>query len=317
MSNYQVHNSGHFNKEQRRLVKMKQDNRRASTIFSSILITILAFGVVADESFKECIPADTVNAIFSTMFGWSADLNSEIPGSFPEFVLPPHFRVLGSLSTNGYDQVVVSSTLDRQNADESLLMNLKRKGWYVVNSRSSAGNVGFVRKSAKATLYKTLCHEALGQLEYASVQQPSSSVMTLGKYPANSSENSDCQFDDITEKRKHHKSVGWFMPRLELPSKATINDRPTSTNSTAHAVTARIIETKLSSNELFNHFSEQIEAQNWKRDANWKGDNTEGATWTRTTDNDLDLVGTFSIVGLNESNYRLEFWLIPKGDAHR
>ena len=138
----------------------------------------------------------------------------------------------------------------------------------------------------------------------------------MGKYPSGYIYELNCESDNATNKRKRRVSVRRFMPILVLPPKAITDARQTSTNSSAHAVTAQIIETKLSSNELFEHFSKQIEAQQWKNDATWSGMNTEGATWTRQIDNDLQLVGNFSIVSLNQAEYRIEFWLISKNDRY-
>lgn len=296
---------------------MKQDNRRITTIFSGFLITVLTTGVVSNESFKECIPADTVDAFLSSRLGGSTDMSPDIPESFPEFVVPSHFHVLGTYSIDRFVRIALSSTLERQIADEALMTNLNKKGWYEIESYSSSGNVGFVQNDIKPVLYKTLCHKDLGQLAYSSVQKPSSSVFTIAKYPDNRFESSDCQADNSITPGNRPVFMGRFFPRLELPSNAIIYHHPASVLSSESPTDVRVIKTELSSGELFNHFSRQIEAQNWKRDASWKGGITTGATWTRKPDDDLEFVGTFSIVVLNESDYLVEFSLIPKGKLYR
>jgi hypothetical protein len=296
-----------------RLSAMKQNNRRIITILSCILTT----GVLASESFKECIPAETVHAFLSSQFGRETNLNPEIPESFPEFVLPLHFRVLGSSSVDGHMSVALSSTLDRQNADEALMTNLKEDGWRVVKPHSSADAVGFIEKLPAAVTYKTLCHEDKGHLEYSSVRMSSSSIIKMWKYPSGYIYELNCQDDDPTWHKSQIPYMGRHLPRLVIPLNSA-NGRGSGTSSSGEfSRTSMRIKTELTSSELSKHFSDQIKAQNWKRDASWEGDISEGATWTRQVDDKLELVGTFSVVMINESKYRIEFSLTPRSDDYR
>ncbi|MBT7953473.1 MAG: hypothetical protein HN764_17735 [Gammaproteobacteria bacterium] len=296
---------------------MKQNNRLITFIFSCFLIMILTAGTLASESFKECIPAETVHAFLSSQFGRETNLNPEIPESFPKFVLPPHFRVLGSSSVEGHVSVALSSTLARQNADEALMTNFEEDGWRVVKPHSSADEVGFVEKLDRAVTYKTLCHDDWGHLEYTSVQMSSSSVITMGKYPSGYIYELNCQDDDPTWHKTQIPYMGRHLPRLVIPLNSA-NGRGGGTSSSGEfSRTSMRIKTELTSSEIFKHFSDQIKAQNWKRDASWKGDISEGATWTRQVDDKLELAGTFSVVVMNDSKYSIEFSLMPRSDAYR
>jgi len=105
-------------------------------------------------------------------------------------------------------------------------------------------------------------------------------------------------------------NLNQYMPRMELPSAATIPGmgmRPAMISGSTTGVESRIdlnIDWEL--DMLFRHFTDQISQQDWQNDNETVGSISANANWIREAD-DLTLLGSLRVVNTAESQYQLQF----------
>ena len=66
--------------------------------------------------------------------------------------------------------------------------------------------------------------------------------------------------------------------------------------------------------DIYEHFSSQIAEQGWVADSDTTGTMFAGGSWTKSVD-DVDLVGTLSIIKLTDNTWDMRFRFVRQGGA--
>lgn len=302
------------------------------------LFLVLSFSVSssdaeADTPFVDSIPLDVAEALFGFGIDDNFAVYSDIIDDFPEFDMPSEFEVVGSVLQNRQMRVVLATQLDEAEAVDAIASSYLDDGWInMPQFNPPRVEKGFV-SAANSNLrprYQMICHDDHGQLNMSYRQRPSENylVMSLGiGFGFNRSWQS-CQEiiaqQEISLARMSGRSMGMqqYMPRLELPEGTTqggyqpffIGGGGGGNNSYETDAT---VEIEMNLEEVFRHFAEQIIEQEWSSDSESVGTATATGTWTKTVENDTNIVGRLNIVRSDENVYDLSMQVEIPGGSRR
>ena len=104
------------------------------------------------------------------------------------------------------------------------------------------------------------------------------------------------------------------MPRLDLPPAAgpayNLANGGSSSASGNSASTSMDFTAPDSLDNIARHFARQIAAQGWSSDASWSGASTAGSSWSRRLDGGARLLGTLSLIAIDDRGFAASFRLV-------
>ena len=299
------------------------------------LFLVLPFSVsisdaAADTPFVNSIPLDVAEALFDFGIDNNFAVYSDIMDDFPEFEMPSDFEVVGSVLQNRQMRVVLTTQLNEADAIEAIASSYLDDGWINMpqfNPRPEETGFVSAENSNIRPRYQMICHDDHGQMNMSYRQRSSENYLVMGLgigFGFNRNWQS-CQEmisqQEMSLARMSGRNMGiqQYMPRLELPDGTTqggyqplmIGGGGGGNNSYETDAT---VEIEMDLEDVFQHFADQIVEQGWSSDSESVGTATATGTWTKTVENDTNIVGRLNIVRSDDSVYDLSMQVeVPGG----
>lgn len=303
------------------------------SLFLVVSFSVSSLDAEADTPFVDSIPLDVAEALFGFGIDNNFAVYSDIMDDFPAFDMPSEFEVVGSVLQNRQKRVVLATQLDEAGATEAITSSYLDDGWITMPQfnppREETGFV-YAANPNPQPRYQMICHDEHGQLNLSYRERPSENylVLSLGIGFGFNRNWQSCEEiiaqQEMSIARMSNRSMGvqQYMPRLELPEGTTqdgyqpffIGGGGGGNNSYETDAT---VEIEMDLEEVFQHFSEQIIEQGWSSDSESVGTATATGTWTKTVENNTNIVGRLNIVRSDENIFDLSMQVEVPGGSRR
>lgn len=289
------------------------------------LLAIMAFmmtlgSVNAAEEFTSSIPLELAQRLLGSG-NQAATIYSGILEEFPQFTVPENFIVLGSVENSTSQRVVLSTSLESEQAQAKLRNALNSQDWVYIPSRNTSVGVGFIGAQT-IRRPERYCHDELGSIQVSNTEQSDSILITLSHFLIRNPQENSCaeqlnSRERFVQRISSREELTKYIPRLELPIEANVGGRlPGGTGSYSSSNGEYSNNTTLSIEwspaELLEFFSAQINNQDWQTDGQWAGDLAAGGSWSASRANDTELIGVLTIVKSGENDYKLQIRLLTR-----
>ena len=280
---------------------------------------------LADTEFEDSVPLELVKALIgNTPYGESR-IFSDLSSEFPRVDIPDALELMGSIE-RGFGVAAVFSTELSASATESALHDAFIQSEYMefeVLAMEGLQN-GFVSPLGNRPIrYSRYCHDSFGFLSHTYSPKDQKGIVTVSANFAN--DNRSCA-DQLAEQqqameRRSPNGLSHYLPTMELPVTEAPRSRPFlgsggwsgSSNSIETDASVRI---DWSIEEVFSHFTRQIEAQQWSSDSQNIGASSAIGIWVRSPEVGVDLIGTLTILKAGDESFELKFQLSSIGGAN-
>lgn len=293
-------------------------NSMRFTILAIIFLVSLGYADAAEE-FQDSIPIEVAEALFGFSTGGDLRVYSDIADGFPDFAIPRQFEVLGS-SVRGATAftVALATSLDEDDARAAITESLADEGWIDLPRFSMpAMESGFVSRDQPAMpSFTQLCHDDYGQLSVSYSDRRGRRSVTLNTGSLYGGDYRSCaeriEQQEMMRARTSQRGMGirQYMPLLLVPEDARQGRMPfvrstgmSSSGNTAETDTNFSIDWELQ--DVFQHFAEQIVEQGWAQDTESIGSITATGSWTRLSENGVNIVVRLDVVNSEGDRYDL------------
>ncbi|MES2624743.1 MAG: hypothetical protein V4628_05665 [Pseudomonadota bacterium] len=293
------------------------------------LLVIVGQSSIAATAFEDSVPAEVVNQVIGAAFGGQARLYTDLPEGFPAFALPDGMTILVGVDQGWSQRVILKSRFDYQAAIALAYGALLEAGWQLVpRPGTQMQQAGFINPQQPSPQTQ-LCHTEHGVME-VSIQSGSDSTyvnlmrnVTQPGMPVPDC-NPQSSMDALVERAPQipaqvqlQVQLQEFMPRLVLPRTTEMTTLMGGFGGGGGSIneteTRAVLSGGWNLGQVFRHFADQIADQGWKRDARVTGDAMASGSWTKTVDNDVDLVANLTVLITAEDTYDLRFRLLREG----
>ncbi len=291
-------------------------------------VFMLAFCITrlsADTEFEGAIPVAIVEALFDSYADVQFAVYSDIPDDFPDIALPDGFDVVGSVYQMSRLRVVFETALAQTDAMASMTETFELQDWVQFPLfRPPYSEVGFIQSGRiDMSERQILCHDELGQMALSYAARESGNYLSLGWSLLSNRQQGDCAQQIALQQaslapRSRTMGLRQYLPRMEIPGPqspqlmaAFVGGGSSSSGNTIE--TDGTMTTDLGIEEVYRHFADQIQGQDWALDTEAIGARSATGTWTKSPEADLQLFGTLSIVNSGDEDYDLQFRLTAEG----
>jgi hypothetical protein len=297
-----------------------------------LTLALAAHVAVAATEFEGSVPVDVALQFIGNPLGGQGKLYSDILDGFPPFTVPPGLTVIASADMGYLHRVILRSTLDAAAALDATTTALTAAGWSVVPQPGmGAAQVGFV-SATPMPQYQQLCHDDLGMMTLSTSSGTGASYVNLNRnvnVPGMGQQPSCAQLLDPASQggldpramAMSGRMLSQYVPRLLMPQANNSTSAPYfgggGGGGGMNDWEARgTLTSDWNIDEVVEHFVEQIEAQGWEQDSEVTGSVVATGSWTKTVD-DMDLIGTLSILQQAENTWDLRFRVVRTGAESR
>ena len=287
----------------------------------------------ADTPFVDSIPLDVAEVLFDFGDDGNFAVYSDIMDDFPVLDLPSGFGVVGSLVQNRQKRVVLSTRLDEADAIEAISSIYLDDGWIAMPQfgppQPETGFV-YVANPNPRQRYQSICHDEHGQLSFGYRERSSDNylVLSLGigfgfnRNWQTCDERIAQQEMSLARMSSRNLGVQQYMPRLVLPEGTTQGGyQPFMIGGGGGGgnryETDATVEIDMDLDNVYQHFAEQIVEQGWNSDSESVGTATATGTWTKTVENNINIVGRLNIVRSDENVFALSMQVEIPGGSQR
>ncbi|MCH8264626.1 MAG: hypothetical protein IIC10_04435 [Proteobacteria bacterium] len=295
---------------------------------SGVILILAIFSLsntLADIEFEESVPLELVKVfVGSTPFG-EVKIYSDLLSAFPEFTIPDEFNIMGSIDRGRSLSVVLATELSSDQTTAALTQSFNQTGFteFEVPGSRDPGT-GFVRPNQPSfQANKRLCHDAFGFISFSYKEHTDSNMVTISSnLPNNNQSCAEQLAEQSLAMNRYGATQGGlrqYLPRLELPESEQRRTSPFfgmgSSSSSGNGVEARAnVNVEWEIGEVFRHFKEQIEDQNWQLDSEIVGAASATGSWIHSPEPGLDLIGTLIVLRSSEGSFELKFQLNSIGN---
>lgn len=293
-------------------------------ILVSIFVVISLPVSFAATEFEDSVPLELVKALLGTTPYGEARIFSDLSADFPSIAIPDDLVLMGSID-RGYGVAAVFSTELNASQTESTLEDAFMQAGYVQFELPGMDNPqrGFVSPLATMPLRnKRYCHDASGFLTINYSPGDRHGVVTLSSnFPSDSRSCADQlaeQQQAMSRRGGRQNGLSLYLPRMELPATDPRMVTPFRglggwSGSTNSIETDASLSIDWDIADVFTHFVEQIEAQDWAIDSRNTGTSSAIGIWTRSPEPGTDLIGTLTILKTGDESFELKFQLNSTG----
>lgn len=291
-----------------------------------LISTMIAFSIsstFADNEFENSVPLDLVKALLSGGPTGDVKIYSDLVSSFPSIGVPDELEIMGSIERGYGVAAFFRSELSSSEIESSLdnAITLQEYSKFDPPRMIGATN-GFVRASLNyPQVNNRYCHDSLGTLTLTYSED--SGIVTISSNPTNDYRSCADQLAEQSQaiaRRSRGQLTGLqqYLPVMEMPETERQRYSPFfssggySGSSSGIAVDANL-RIDWSIEEVFSHFSEQITDQSWVLDSESIGSATATVSWTKSPESGTDLIGTLTVLKINEEAFELNFQLTSTG----
>lgn len=293
----------------------------ASKMRELLLVAVAGFAMagmnlptLADTQFEDSIPIELAKALLGGR-GIEVQFYQDIPGHFPAVALPQGMELLGSVD-RGHGQQIILRTEGSGTEQRAAIMASLEQDNYLTLTRSpvNPAQTGFVATHIiPAGMPVQLCHDTRGMANIRLHPRTDHTIVDLTMSPGNGiscSQMATQMAGPLPFQRGGGLALHNLMPRLELPFSATPPPaQPPFMNisSSNTGADSRIeFEIAWSLEDIYRHFAEQIDAQEWQLDVESIGNRAAQGLWLLEVD-DQQLLGTLRLVSQGEESYLATF----------
>lgn len=299
-------------------------------VVPALILPLVSSALVADTEFGDSVPREVVNQLLGDQFrGGTAYVYSDILDAFPDFEVPDGFAVLASTNQAYFQRVILKTSVDADAAKSVIAAAFIAEGWQELPVYGSgAPQTGFV--TAEPSPQPTqLCNDAIGRMSInvttgAAPRYVSLNYNTNGP-TVNSRQQTCAEQIEMTAqgpmamRGRMGPELSQYMPRLLMPESNTPGiPSPRAFfgggGSSNDWETEGSLISDLSIDEVFEHFTAQVNEQGWTPDSEVTGATVATASWTKTVD-DMDLVGLLAIIATAENNWEMKFRILRKSEV--
>ena len=297
----------------------------------SILVSIFTISCLssafADTEFEGSVPLDLVKALLGNPPLGEPKIYSDLSSAFPEIEIPTDFRLMGSIE-RGYGVAAVYSTNLSGSQAESVLRDALLQSAYLEFEIPGMRGVetGFVGASVNIPQrYNRYCHDSMGFISINYSPKERSGIVTISANP--NEDNRSCAAQ-LAEQQQALGRMGGrqgglqrYFPKMELPETEPQFRSPFSGMS-GWSGSSNSMETRDKLNidwtieEVFEHFANQIGAQDWTLDSKSVGSASANAIWTKSPEPGVDLIGTLTVLKTDDESFDLLFQLRSIGGSN-
>lgn len=293
---------------------------------------LLTTVVQADTEFENTIPLDLAKALLSIGNTISVGIYSDVLDDFPAFEMPSGFSVLGSLDQGVMQRLVLQTDMAAAQASRALLATLTDAGWQELQRPDEAVMQprGFVPAGGASppVIPSNICHDEHGIMNMIITAGDNGNYVTLLKNNSMTRGALDCAQQNQQQARNPGMrammigGVTAHLPTLHLPSptgsplgqpRATFMSGSRSSGSPNDFETQSQVAIDWDIERLYTFFAEQLDEQGWAEDSAWNGNIAAGGNWTKTTDDNLELIAILSMVETSAENYELKLRVLSRG----
>ena len=296
-------------------------------------IAMSPFTFAATE-FVDSIPIEMARSLFRGPTGLAPQFFQDVPDDFPLTAFPRGLEVLGS-SDQGYSQsVVLVGEEGNRNGQRQLLQQLEEGGWKTIPiMRINEAGVGFVTSESpeQRSTPMQFCHDEIdGNMSLNEVAiDGAKSALVVSRLRQEQFFNQSVRSCDeqiaqsalmtgvgIRGLGGRPNGVEAYMPRLEVPTTDTDTRTMAPFVAAGRGGSSTDWETHFSLtldwalSNLLDHFTPQLEAQEWTQAGSAVAGLMGTSTWTRTVDNDVQMIGVLSILEIGTDRFELKFRLL-------
>ena len=307
--------------------------KRLPVLISLLILSATSHPASADTEFVDSVPLEVVKQFVGNPFRGEGTLYSDILDAFPPFTVPADFKVLASADQGYLQRVILSSTLDEEAASAALTAAFVAEGWMQVpNYGMPTQQTGFVSAEQPALQFQQLCHDDHGTVTVTVNAGTGTRYININRNigpPGMALMQPGCA-EMVGQATQNSTAMGFrggnivapYAPKLLMPQS---NTTPTPSmgffgggggGSQNDWESRGTLALDWSINEIYAHFAEQIAEQGWATDSEATGAMVATGNWTKYID-DMDLVGTLSILKLADNVWELHFRLVRQGGAQR
>ena len=296
---------------------------------SGVILILAIFSLsntLADIEFEENVPLELVKVfVGSTPFG-EVKIYSDLLSAFPEFTIPDGFNIMGSIDRGHSLSVVLATELSSDQTTAALTQSLNQAGFtdFEVPGSRDPGT-GFVRPNRPSfQASKRLCHDSLGFISFSYKEHTDSNMVTISSnLPRNNQSCAEQLAEQSLAMNRYGATQGGlrqYLPRLELPESEQRRFTPffgMGSSSSNRSVEARgNVNIDWEIEEIFRHFKDQIEDQDWLLDSENVGAASATGSWTRSPEPGMDLIGTLIVIKSDTDSFELKFQLNSFGNSN-
>jgi hypothetical protein len=293
---------------------------------------MMANVVQAATEFEDNVPIDLAKIFVNIGNVPDVGIYSDIMEDFPEFAIPAGFSVLGSLDQGVMQRVVLRTELGREEAGTVLFEALAEEGWQELQQPGMAAEQprGFVPAGGRQSygIALNLCHDEHGNMSLSILDADDGNLASLMR--TNNRRFGGMQPDCEQQAQQMGQGLGIrgimmaggvseHMPTLQMPDDSGGTGIPSMGFFTGGGGSTNDWETRgnlsidWAIDTLYDHFAEQLGEQGWTQDSAWTGSITAGGNWTKSPEDDLDLIAILSIVETAEEAFELKLRILSRG----
>lgn len=284
---------------------------------------------MAANEFEDSIPVDVAEALFDFGDTGRFAVDSAIMDEFPVFQIPSGFTVLGSAYFMRSMRVALSTNLEIEEAIEAIEESFLNDDWETVPTFAPMpGRTGFVSANQIESRRRGLCHDQFGQLTVTSrAGEPINQVILSMSADLRRSWGSCAQLRAQMEQQmsmmqgRGRMGFQQHMPRLLMPEEGNSGQRPAvmlgGTSSSSNSAETEVeLEINWSMDEVYSYFADQMSEQEWVLDSASTGSLSASSIWTRSPEEDMNLIGTLNVLSMGENRFQLKLTVESLG-GHR
>lgn len=289
----------------------------------------------AAEEFTDSVPIDLVKALIGANPWGETKLYDGISDTFPPVTMPASFTVLGSSENSYSTSAVLRSTDDANVAVTATVEAFEQAGWSTLSYAGLRVQQGGFVSQEPVSLPRQLCHDDYGSLSVSPRAVADGTVVTLsinkavmfpGGQPSCTEQQENISRSGIYAPRFQGGVIA-HLPRLELPvatgpGRINVLGPPVggSSGSQNDYESRSSLGSDLSLDEMYQHFAEQLVAQEWTLDGESRGEVQASGNWRKRASNSeggtaLDLAGMLTVLAVGDESYDLRFRIVALGEG--
>ena len=298
---------------------------KLKTLPFALFLSFLTWPIFAATEFEGTIPIELAKALLGSSIGGETKIYIDILDEFPQFQIPAGFEIMGSIDQGYSQRVVLRTELAEDEAIIQIYAAFEDVDFVQFNLFvTGSGENGFVN-SAPPRVPRQMCHDEFGNLSVSFTEVNNIKLVRLSASTYRNNNQGTCA-QQIEQYQMNMQRMGninsgirEYMPRMEAPDDATsppfaafLGSGFSSSNNEVETETN--LEIGWSIDEVYAHFENQINAQNWEIDSQNVGSTSAIGTWTLNPEPDLSLVGVLTVLKIADSNYKLSFKILAIGE---
>jgi hypothetical protein len=273
--------------------------KRLPVLASLLMFSAIPHPVLADTEFVDDVPLEVVQQFIGNPFR-ASKLYSDILDAFPPFALPANFRVMASADLGFLQRVLLSSTLEDEEASAAIVAAFADEGWVELAIYGmTAQQNGFI--SAEPPVRpRQLCHDDYGNLSITVGGDTGTRYININRnvgVPGMAPGGPSCarMIEQTTQNSPNFgfrpgNMLNSYVPRLIMPESNALPTQPMSSfmqggggGSSNDWETRGILTIDWNLDEIYAHFARQIAEQGWTSDSAATGTMMANGSWTKTS----------------------------------